>query len=114
MNVWDYTTVGGKDLIDDYLNNLQAYEKAEGYRIKIFLEKEGLLAFDLLITRQLKGKLWEIKFAKNRFMYVIADKDNLYILNACRKQKGKAEQYELNKTIKRVKELQIKLGKVFI
>ena len=58
----------------------------------------------MFITRQLQGKLWEIKFSDNRIMYVIADKDNIYFLHACRKQKGKAEKFELDTAIKRAKE----------
>jgi phage-related protein len=115
MNVWDYETNGGKDLINEYLDNLPCDESAEGYRIKQLLEDEGLSALNLLITRQLKNKLWEIKFNyKDRFMYVIADKDNFYILHACKKQKGKAEKVELNRAIKRAKELGRYLNKKFV
>jgi len=60
---------------------------------------------DELDTRQLRGKLWEIKFSQNRIMYVTADKDNIYFLHACKKQKDKAKKFELNTTIKRAKEL---------
>lgn len=48
--------------------------------------------------------MWEIKFAKNRIMYIIADKDNIYFMHACRKQKGKAEKFELEKALQRAKE----------
>jgi len=37
-------------------------------------------------------------------MYVIVDKDNVHFLHACKKQKGKAEKFELEKAIKRAKE----------
>lgn len=115
MNVWDYETNGGKDLINDYLDNLQPDESAEGYRIKKEIEDKGLEALETLITRQLRGKLWEIKFNyKDRFMYIIADGDNFYILHACKKQKDKAEQFEIDKAIKRAKELGRELGKKFV
>ena len=115
MNVWDYETNGGKDLINDYLDSLQHDEKAEGYRVKKLIEDEGLKALELLITRQLRGKLWEIKYNyKDRLMYVVADRDNFYILHACKKQKGRAEQFEINKAIKRAKELGADLGKKFV
>lgn len=48
--------------------------------------------------------MWEIKFSKNRIMYILQDEDNIYFIHACRKQKGKAEQFELNKAIQRAKE----------
>lgn len=47
-------------------------------------------------------------------MYVVADGDNVYLVHACKKQKGKAEKFELDKAIKRVKELEKELGKRFI
>jgi phage-related protein len=37
-------------------------------------------------------------------MYVLKDINNIYFLHACKKQKGKAEQFELNRAIKRAKD----------
>jgi phage-related protein len=68
------------------------------------LGSRGLLALEELDTRQLVGKLWEIKFSKNRIMYIIADNDNIYMLHACKKQKGKAEQFEVDTAKRRAKE----------
>lgn len=114
INVHHYETNGGKDLILDYIDGLPKDEKAEGLTILEKLEEEGLAALSVLNTRQLRGKLWEIKFYNdNRIMYVIADMDNMYLVHACKKQKGKAEKFELNKAIKRVKELEKELGKIF-
>jgi len=73
-----------------------------GIRHKIV--KNGLEALKELDTRQLRGKLWEIKFSKNRVMYVVADSENIHFLHACKKQKGKAEKFELNTAIQRAKE----------
>ncbi|HHV95233.1 MAG TPA: type II toxin-antitoxin system RelE/ParE family toxin [Clostridiaceae bacterium] len=115
MNVHHYVTRGGKDLIFEYIDGLPKNEKAEGLIILEKLEDEGLAALDVLNTRQLRGKLWEIKFYdNNRIMYVVADGDNMYLVHACKKQKGKAEKFELDKAIKRVKELEKELGKRFI
>lgn len=47
-------------------------------------------------------------------MYVIADENNFYILHICKKQKGRAEKFELNKAITRAKELGEKLNKKFV
>lgn len=115
MNVHRYTTLGGKDLIKDYLDKLPVGERAEGYKIMELLEKNGLITLEELNTRQLRNKLWEIKFNyKDRMMYVVADENNFYILHACKKQKGKAEKQELGKAIKRAKELGRELGKKFV
>lgn len=115
MNIHHYKTNGGKDLILEYIDMLPKYEKAEGLLILYKLEEDGLEALNVLNTRQLRGKLWEIKFYNNnRIMYIIADIDNMYLVHACKKQKGKAEMFELNKAIKRVKELEKVIGKRFI
>ena len=104
MNIHDYCTDGGKNLIKDYLHHLPKAEQMEGYRIRHNIIQYGLEAFPFLVTRQLRGKLWEIKFTSNRIMYVIVDKDNVHFLHACKKQKGKAEKFELDTAIQRAKE----------
>lgn len=114
MNVFRYQTNGGKDLILDYIYRLPKKQKAIALTIFEKLEEDGLKALELLNTRQLRKKLWEIKFDKNRMMYVVADQDNLYILHACRKQKGKAERFELDTAIKRAEELGQELGIKFV
>jgi len=115
MNVHHYETSGGKDLIFEYIDELSKNERAEGLTILGKLGDEGLEALDVLNTRQLRAKLWEIKFYDdNRIMYVVADGNNMYLVHACKKQKGRAEKFELEKAIKRVKELEKELGKKFI
>ncbi|MCR4436995.1 MAG: type II toxin-antitoxin system RelE/ParE family toxin [Clostridiales bacterium] len=115
MNIHHYETSGGKDLILEYIDKLPKNERAEGLTILKRLEDEGLEALNVLNTRQLRAKLWEIKFFDdNRIMYVVADGDNMYLVHACKKQKGKAEKFELDKAIKRVKELEKELDKRFI
>jgi len=36
-------------------------------------------------------------------MYVLHDSENIYFLHACKKQKNKAEKFELEKAINRAK-----------
>ena len=106
MKIHSYFTLGGKDLIREYLNNLPKSEKAEGYYILEMLELHGPTYLNTLNTRQIEGKVWEIKFRRhNRIFYVLVDKDNLYLLHACKKQKGKAEIFELEKARSRAKEV---------
>lgn len=47
-------------------------------------------------------------------MYIVVDRDNMFIVHACKKQKGKAEKFELDKAIRSVKELEKELGKRFV
>ena len=105
----DYKTSGGKNLITEYLDDLPNSERLTGYKIRSKIRNDGLEALDYLNTRQLEGKLWEIKFSKNRIMYVIKGAKQIYFLHACRKQKGKAEKFELDKARKRAKNFDLKL-----
>lgn len=106
MNIHYYATTGRKNLIFKYLDNLPNEQKAEGYTILKDLELHGLDALDGLDTRQLEGKLWEIKFYRhNRVMYVLVDSENIYMLHACRKQKGKAEKFEIQTAKDRAKNI---------
>jgi len=106
LKIKTYTTLGGKDLIIKYLNELPRDEMLQGYAILKKLENSTTEIFGELDTRQLVGKLWEIKFYRhNRLFYVVVEQESLYILHACKKQKGKAEKFELDKALKRMKEI---------
>ncbi len=106
MQIHSYKTAAGKDLVIDYIENLPIKEKAEGYYIIEQLEKEGSAALEYLDTRQIRGKLWEIKFFRqNRIFYVLQDQDNIYLLHACKKQKDRAERHEVEKALARAKEI---------
>ena len=104
MDIFDYYTEGGKNLIKEFLSSLPIPERTYGYGIRHKIIQDGQKSFDGLDTRQLVGKLWEIKFFNNRIMYVIFDKDTVHFLHACKKQKGRAEKFELNTAIRRAKE----------
>ena len=103
MDIVDYTTVGGKNLIIEYLDALPKREQLAGYKIRKHIMNDGMLALEVLDTRQLKGKLWEIKFFANRIMYVIKSSECIYFLHVCQKQKNKTEKFELEKALKRAK-----------
>lgn len=104
MKIHDYITAGGKNLIKEYLSSFPIGERTKGYVIRHSIVQEGLNKLQELDIRQLIGKLWEIKFSKNRIMYIVLDEENIYFLHACQKQKGKAEKFELDKAIQRAKE----------
>lgn len=104
MKIHYFATAGGKNLIFKYLDKLPNDQKAEGYAILKDLEENGLDALDGMDTRQLDGKLWEIKYYRhNRVMYVVVDSDNIYMPHVCRKQKGKAEKFEIETAKDRIK-----------
>ena len=104
MEIYDYSTSGGKNLILEYIKDLPDALKAEILDTRQLIREKGIDAFPLLATRQLYKKLWEIKISQERIMYVIQDQESVYFLNICKKQKGKAERQELEKAKKRAKE----------
>ncbi|MBQ9438097.1 MAG: type II toxin-antitoxin system RelE/ParE family toxin [Lachnospiraceae bacterium] len=103
MEIFDYTTAGGKNLIMEYILSQPVKDKTVLLAARKLIRTRGVKAFSMLNTRQLRGKLYEIKIEQNRIMYIIADADAVYFLHICKKQKGKAEMQELNKAISRAK-----------
>lgn len=52
------------------------------------LATHGFKALETLDTRQIKGKLWEIKFRrKNRIFYVVAENNCIYLLHVCKTER---------------------------
>lgn len=89
MNIYDYTTSGGKNLIKEYIEALSAPSKAEVLAVRQLIQEKGVDAFSLLVTRQLYKKLWEIKVSQERIMYVIQDKESVFFLNICKKKENR-------------------------
>ncbi len=103
MEIYDYHSAGGKNLILSYVEKLTKAEQLEIYAVRAEIRMNGLDAFEKLNTRQLRGKLWEIKVSQNRIMYVIMNQDGVAFLHVCKKQKGKAEKQDLEKALSRAK-----------
>ena len=103
MDIYDYTTRGGKNVITNYIDKLSAKERLEIYDIRQEIRKHGMDAFEKIDTRQLRGKLWEIRVSQTRIMYVIVDTNGVAFLHICKKQKGKAEKQEMEKALERAK-----------
>lgn len=106
MQLHHYTTSGNKDLILDFIDRLPLEQRAAGLMVLEKLQNNWQEALFVLPTRQLREKLWEVKFYKdNRIFYIVMNQENIYLLHACKKQKGKAEKFELDKALQRAKEL---------
>ncbi len=106
MKVYTYCRRNGKDEIFSFIDALPNDEKAEAYKIIKNISTQGKDYLELLDTRYLREKVWEIKFRRfNRLFYMTFDMDSLYILHACKKQKNKTELKDIEKAIKRKKEL---------
>ncbi len=112
MTINHYCSNFGKDLILDYINSLPDDEKVDGFSVLECLEKEEM---DKIKYKCWQKKIYEVYFFKhNRMFYIIVDKNNIYLLHACRKQKNKTEKKDSKIIIKRAKEIGKRLGKSFI
>lgn len=105
-----YTTVGGKNLILEELNHLEISKRAEAYYILNLIEDHGIEALNTLNTRKIYQKVYELKFGQSRIFYLLMDKEHIYRLHMCKKQKQKTEQNDKMLAIKRSKELGRKRG----
>lgn len=103
MIIYDYHTIGGKNVTKEYIDRLETGEKLRIYEIREEIRRSGLDAFEKINTRQLRGKLWEIKISQTRIMYVIIDTNGVAFLHICKKQKGKAAKKELDTALKRAR-----------
>ena len=112
MNVHHYTTVGGKDLIMSYIDNLSKPEIIEALSV---LERLASNDLNSLTIKRWQGRISEVYFYKhNRIFYVIVEGSDIYLLHACRKQKNKTEKQDSDIVIKRAKELGAQVSKKFI
>lgn len=112
MVLHDYMTASGKDLILEYINGLTEEEKIDAYSVRESMENGE---FDKLNFKRWEKKVYEVYFQRhNRIFYITADKDNIYLLHACRKQKNKTEKTDQKIVRKRASELGKVLGKKFI
>ena len=106
MKLYFYKTIGGKNLILEFIHTLSKEEEAEALYILSILEEGNQNVFEHLDVKHFTDKIYEIKFRKhNRLFYVLKNNEDLYILHACKKQKNKAEKNDRNIVLKRAKEI---------
>ena len=103
MILHNYLSNSGRDLIYEYINSLPEAEKIDGYTVLQHMEKGE---FDKILFKRWEKKVYEVYFQKNnRVFYITVDKENIYLLHSCRKQKNKTEKKDANIVRKRAKEL---------
>ena len=106
MKIYDFCTSSGKDVIEDYFEKQSQKVQLEYSEIREAIREYGFKAFkEFLSTRQLRGKLWEIKFSNERIAYVFLNEDSVLFVHAFKKQKSKTEKSDIKLAEKRVKEM---------
>lgn len=112
MKIHTYQSSSGRDFIREYIDSLTDAEQIDALSVFQCMEKGE---FDQIQFKQWEKRIYEVYFLKhNRLFYIIADKENLYVLHACRKQKNRTEKKDKKLVINRAKELGKQLGKKFI
>ena len=112
MTLHSYFSSSGRNLILDYINSLPEDEKIDGLSVIELMENEE---FDKVTFKRWEKKVYEVYFQKhNRIFYITVDKNNIYLLHVCRKQKNKTEKKDREIVRKRAKELGTMLNKTFI
>lgn len=112
MTLHPYCSNSGRNLINEYIDSLSIEEQVDGYTVLKHMEKGE---FEKIYYKPWEKKIYEVYFQKhNRIFYITVDKENIYLLHACKKQKNKTEKKDANIVRKRAKELNKLLGKKFI
>lgn len=92
MTLHSYFSSSGRDLILDYINSLPEDEKTDGLSVMELMENGE---FDKIRFKRWEKKVYEVYFQKdNRIFYIVVDKENIYLLHSCRKQKNRKNRCE--------------------
>lgn len=92
MKIVFYRNPNGQSDVLDFLNRLHPVERGRTLALFDACQSHGL---SVLTTRQIDGKIWEIKtYRYNRFFYYRTD-DTLILFYAIKKQKPRIEKHDL-------------------
>ncbi len=104
MDVRFYRTEAGAEPVRDYLRGLpKAERQAAGAAIRA-IQRHGLDAPGVS-TRQIHGKLWEIRTSDDRIFYCVAAGPIVWLLHAYRKGSQRAPKREITTAAGRMAEV---------
>lgn len=107
MDIIYYKTSSGREPVLEYLQKLPEPDQVDIAADFKILYEFGIM-HPSLITRKLKGKLWEIKTGtrhQQRIFYCLVNADGIVLLHACKKQKEGAQRGDVDLAYKRMKEV---------
>jgi phage-related protein len=107
MNVYYYRTSSGREPVREYIEGLPVED-----RVSIAGDIRLIIQFGIfgapIVTRKLKGKLWEIKTGtrhQQRIFYCVVSEKGVIFLHACKKQKEGSQRGDVDLAYKRMKEV---------
>ena len=99
-----YTSPGGANPVEKYLDKLGGSEAAAVFAAILYIEQHGIVDTPLNL-RPIAGKLWELKVSQQRVFYVIIIGPEMVLLHAYKKQGQKAPKNEIEVATKRMKDV---------
>ena len=104
MELRFYETGAGNSPVEKYLEALPAAERALLLDVFEEIRLHGFAGTGVA-TRQIDGKLWEIKVSRHRVFYVVLAGPLVMLLHAFKKQGQRAPRKELEVARSRMKEV---------
>ena len=108
MRITFYQTASGRIPVKEFIGSLSLQDQAKFWAVYRFIQDWGLDCPNVQF-RQLKGKLWEIKFSSigggYRIAYVMIEKDLMVWLHAFKKKTQQTPMNDLDVALKRMKEV---------
>jgi phage-related protein len=108
MKVTFYQTSSGRVPVREFIDSLSIQDQAKFWAVYKFIQENGLDCPNVQF-RQLKGKLWEIKFSSvgvgYRIAYVLIERDLMVWLHAFKKKTQQTPKNDLDMAVKRMKEV---------
>ena len=94
----------GKSPVLDFLNTLNAKDKAKVNNLLRLLEEFGP-NLGMPHARQIEGRLWELRPGDNRLFYFLYIDRKFVLLHGFRKQSMKTPEKEIATALRRMKEI---------
>ena len=107
MVVTFYETARGDRPVEQYLDELPAKEAAKVLDTLAAIEVHSLAA---VVSRQIRGRLWEIKVSATRIFYVLVTGTEVVLLHAYKKQRQKAPAKEIETAERRMEQVLAERG----
>ena len=104
MRVRRYVTPGGADPVGKYLDGLAPREAARVVAAAQAIEELGL-AESGVTTRQVRGRLWELKVGAQRVFFVLVAGPTMLLLHSYTKGSQRAPRREIETALARMKDV---------
>lgn len=107
MNIVYYKTSSGRIPVQEYIYSLPKAD-IEAIVADFEIIRDQGVHSNLVNTRKLKEKLWEIKTGtrnQQRIFYCLVRAEGIILLHACKKQKEGAQRGDVDLAYKRMKEV---------